>query len=766
MKTCPICEKSWPSNHANCPSDGAMLIDSRELEPGTVIRGKYRIVRQLGRGGMGTVYLAEHILLNRQRALKFISSELSQDAAFLRRFRREAQAAIELRHPNVAEVVDLDQAEDGSPYIAMEYVDGPDLRHALSAGAFPVERALHIARGIALGLGAAHAKGIIHRDIKPENILLAGGHGKPETAKLLDFGIAAMKESATVASRTHGLLLTPPYAAPEQWKGMATEELDGRADLYALGGVLYEMLTGRTAFHAHNTEGWMYNHLHEQPQPPSHLRLDLANWPGLDDMVLCLLAKDREQRPRDAADLVRMFDALRPADFESRRETVKEAVATVVVRKTTEENPSESMPAEADSQDAVNGEITKSVSDRIWKGVLIGAGVFVLLIIGIGIYLKQSSQPSGPVPQTSPAAQPPYAEIEQKAGILFSQSRYTDARPLFEQACAGGNGEACNYLGVLYLDGFGVAKNSVKATDYYAKACNAGHSTGCLNLSSCYRDGTGVRKDIEKEKQYLNKACSLGDQTGCALLEKLSSPSSTIPSPQQEDSVSQSALAWTDPATGLMWAKKDNGSNVNWQQATEYCRNLQLAGHSDWRLPAIGELQGIYDPKADVASWHVKGNLQLTGWQWSSSPGNASGEAFYLFFSDGERGSDPFRKNYDKRALCVRGSGSNSAATLNTANPGPIKRTIISSGVAQGLLIQAPPPIYPPDAKAAGVSGMVELQIIISKTGSVDVHRVVSGNAMLQQAAIDAVKTWRYQPYMLDGKPVEVETMVNVAFTL
>ena len=133
MKTCPLCDKSWPSHHTSCPTDGAILIDSRELDPGTIIRGKYRIQRLLGRGGMGAVYLAEHILLARPRALKFISGDLTQDPAFLRRFRREALAAIELRHPNVVEVVDLDQAEDGSPYIAMEFVDGPDLRHVLAA---------------------------------------------------------------------------------------------------------------------------------------------------------------------------------------------------------------------------------------------------------------------------------------------------------------------------------------------------------------------------------------------------------------------------------------------------------------------------------------------------------------------------------------------------------------------------------------------------------------------------------------------------------
>ena len=307
MKTCPLCETSYPSQHTTCPTDGALLIESRTLDPGTVIRGKYRILRQLGRGGMGTVYLAEHILLGRQRALKFIAAELAQDPTFLRRFRREAQAAIELRHPNIVEVVDLDQAEDGSPYIAMEYVQGPDLRQALShasryadsdhgsyqgttsqtadqqsfvtghdfsraenapnsagvltpEGCFPVPRALAIARGIAQGLGAAHAKGIVHRDVKPENILIAAT-GAEQTPKLLDFGIAAIKETAITISRTHGLTLTPQYAAPEQWKGMTAE------DLYAPGRPLRD--ANRPPLQAQNTEGWMYRHLHQQPQTAS-----------------------------------------------------------------------------------------------------------------------------------------------------------------------------------------------------------------------------------------------------------------------------------------------------------------------------------------------------------------------------------------------------------------------------------------------------------------------------------------------------------------
>jgi WD40 repeat protein/serine/threonine protein kinase len=302
-----------------------MLIESRDLEPGAAVRGKYRIVRILGRGGMGTVYLAQHILLDEPRALKFMSPEFSRDAKFLKRFRMEAKAASGLHHPNVVGVVDLDQAEDGSPFIAMEYVQGRDLRAALAEAPFPVERALAIAREVASGLTKAHARGIIHRDIKPANIMLARELDSPEVPKILDFGIAAMKERATAVT-THGIMLTPQYAAPEQWKGIAAQELDGRVDLYALGGVLYEMLTGRTAFLAHNAEGWLYQHLQVAPEAPSKARPELATWKGLDELVLRLLEKDREKRTASAGDFIRELDNIGSRlPLSTTRETVAEA---------------------------------------------------------------------------------------------------------------------------------------------------------------------------------------------------------------------------------------------------------------------------------------------------------------------------------------------------------------------------------------------------------------------------------------------------------
>ncbi len=620
MKTCPICEKSWPSNHTNCEADGALLIDSRELEPGTVIRGKYRIVRQLGRGGMGTVYLAEHILLNRPRALKFISSELSQDAAFLRRFRHEAQAAIELRHPNIVEVVDLDQAEDGSPYIAMEYVEGPDLRHALESGAFSVERALAIVRGITLGLGVAHAKGIIHRDVKPENILLASVHGAPETPKLLDFGIAAMKESVTVASRTHGLMLTPPYAAPEQWKGMASEELDGRVDLYALGGVLYEVLTGQTAFHAHNTEGWMYQHLHQQPPPPSQLRPELANWRGLDALVLRLLAKERQRRPGNVGELLGLLDGVR-------------YVASIVQRKDVSKSLSLYLTAPAT--------FLRRFATVKWAivaaAIVVGAGI----LLAVHAFLSTSATA---VPVLTPG-EGTYAEAQSvsisdatpNAVIHYTVdgSPPTEASPIYTQPFTLQATQAALPL-------VSSGKAHAEGTVIRAIAIAKGHTPSA--------DITGVYIWSRNARSANLQGGSSYDHDKKEILER---------EQQAQDKMTpEEALGvWTDPATGLMWEKKDNGSDVNWQKATDYCRNLQLAGHSDWRLPAIGELQGIYDSKANVGGLHVKGNLQLSGWHWSSTPGNASGEARYFFFTDGERGSDKLTYSYGKRALCVRKAG-------------------------------------------------------------------------------------------------------------
>lgn len=276
MKICSLCETGYHDSLTTCPTHGGLLREIRDLKPGMLVRGAYRIVRNLGNGGMGAVYLAHHTLMDEPRALQFLSQELSDDENFTGRFLREVRALRQVRNENVVDCGDPERAEDGSLFFPMEFEDGPTLRDFLKTAPrpFDVRLAIDITRGIAEGLGAAHSKGIIHRDIKPENILMAreGGQWVP---KIVDFGIVATKENSR-QTRTGSMMLTMAYAAPEQWIGTRAADLDGRTDLYALGGVLFEMLVGHTLFEAENYHGWAQKHLNAPPAAPSVYRRELA----------------------------------------------------------------------------------------------------------------------------------------------------------------------------------------------------------------------------------------------------------------------------------------------------------------------------------------------------------------------------------------------------------------------------------------------------------------------------------------------------------
>jgi eukaryotic-like serine/threonine-protein kinase len=310
MKSCPQCEIAYADSLTSCPSHGVLLNEILHLKPGMVIHKTYRIVRMLGEGGMGTVYLAQHLHMDEPRALKFLSPQLSADPDFNRRFLREARTLRRVHSRNVIECGELEAAEDDSLFFSMEYVDGPNLRDFLHTASqpFDVPLALSIARGIANGLGAAHAKGMVHRDIKPQNILMALEDGS-WVPRIADFGLVATQDAST--RLTSGEFLgTASYAAPEQWRGVKAAELDGRTDLYALGGLLYRILTGQTPFHAESLPGWAAQHCNVLPTPPSSLRPDLARYKGLDALVLALLEKDRDHRPRNAEETIARLDAI------------------------------------------------------------------------------------------------------------------------------------------------------------------------------------------------------------------------------------------------------------------------------------------------------------------------------------------------------------------------------------------------------------------------------------------------------------------------
>jgi serine/threonine protein kinase/WD40 repeat protein len=334
MKSCPRCQSIYPDSYAICPRDSAALVEFGAWVEGTVIRGKFRILRKVGQGGMGAVYEALHLRFNERRALKVISPDVASDPDFVKRFEREAILTRRLQHPNAVRVDDIEEAEDGRPYIVMEFVEGQSLKRLIQeAGPLPVPRVCSIVAQVAAALEAAHQLGMVHRDIKPDNIVLLSTRAG-EQAKVLDFGIAKLKESRlgdTQLTATGVVIGTPQYMSPEQALGKRGEELDGRSDLYSLGVVMYQMLTGELPFSADTTLALLHAHAFEPPRPIAEVRPDLQLPGSISRLVMRCLEKRREDRPASAQALI---DELRQAAPEATgKPRAAELMATRAVEK-------------------------------------------------------------------------------------------------------------------------------------------------------------------------------------------------------------------------------------------------------------------------------------------------------------------------------------------------------------------------------------------------------------------------------------------------
>jgi len=257
-----------------------------------LIGNRYEMQDPIGRGGMATIFRAVDLRMGRIVAVKVLREVYSSDPKFVTRFQREARAASALQHPNIVQVFDYGQSEE-SYYIVMEFVDGTDLRRYLKRhGVLAVDRAVAIAHDVALGLGAAHRLGIVHRDVKPQNVML----NESGLVKLTDFGIASMyKDVEAERLTTTGMTLgTVQYYAPEQAQG---EIVSPAADVYALGIVLYEMLTGRTPFDGDTPVAIAMKHIQDEPEPPSVYNPRIP--PGLERVIMRCLAKDPRDRFKD-----------------------------------------------------------------------------------------------------------------------------------------------------------------------------------------------------------------------------------------------------------------------------------------------------------------------------------------------------------------------------------------------------------------------------------------------------------------------------------
>jgi serine/threonine-protein kinase len=317
QQCCPKCQKALDGLQNVCPHCGE---DLRGLSPladtlsgtaiGRLIDGRYKLREKLGEGGMGAVYKVEHVRMGKVCALKLLRPEIATDKKLKSRFHQEARVVSRLTSPNTIQVFDFGELEDGSLYLAMEYLSGRDLSWMLRAGGpLPEEKLLTIGIQVLSSLAEAHEQGVIHRDIKPANVMLVKRRERDDLVKVLDFGIAKLNEGE---GRKHitgaaDFIGTPSYMSPEQAKG---EALDARSDLYSVGAMLFELATGKPPFEAATAMGIITRHLSEPPPRFQQVAPDKVLSPTLENIVRKALAKDRKDRFRNADEMRQALEKL------------------------------------------------------------------------------------------------------------------------------------------------------------------------------------------------------------------------------------------------------------------------------------------------------------------------------------------------------------------------------------------------------------------------------------------------------------------------
>jgi serine/threonine-protein kinase len=431
-----------------------------------LLDGRYRMLRLLGEGGMGAVYLAEHVILRRQVAIKFLLADHATNKDMIARFHREARAAATIHHKNIIDVFDVGVSAQGSPFLVMEYLEGESLAALLKrAGPLNLGETCAILEQALLGLQAAHDKGILHRDLKPDNLFLAYVPNQPPTVKLIDFGISKFMEGGPDQSRTQtgSVLGTPAYMSPEQARGLST--VDRRSDLFSMGTILYEMLTGAWPFVGNTFADLVAKLLFEPPNPPHLVR---ADFPAQAEPLLDkALAKDPDKRFQSAGE---MLAALGDLDgFGQRMERLASLASTIRKRGFAAGDLGE-MVSGADSA-AQSEAAVEAAPPTIWNrrrvalgivGAAVLASLVVAMIWGVGRGPKAVApstqqtrptveapvlQPSNPVPVPAKAApvlapEPARDKVEpssaseasdeksgEKSGPASSRARQRPVRP-------------------------------------------------------------------------------------------------------------------------------------------------------------------------------------------------------------------------------------------------------------------------------------------------------------------------------------------------
>jgi serine/threonine-protein kinase len=403
VKTCAQCQVNYPDAVEFCPADGARLpgeMPKPAPDPliGSTLDGRYLVESLLGLGGMGYVYAGRHAIIDKRVAIKVLRAEHAQhDESAAQRFLVEAKAASKIGHQNIVDITDFGVLADGKTYFIMEFLDGPTLGKLVHHGQHvSALRAIGIAVQIARGLAAAHDKGIVHRDLKPENIFILEKDGQRDFVKIVDFGIAKDQSYKKKLTQAGMVLGTPEYMSPEQATGQAT---DHRVDMYALGCIVYEMLTGEVPFKSDTPTKTLTQHVFEKVIRPSERRPDLEIPPALEAVVMRALQKKPDER---FADLKEMIAALERVEKELQARGGREPSQRGALRRAL-------TPAATDTQaelDAIRGPMARRKQWLIAGGAALG-----LASIVTGALLVRSGKPTRPAQSAAAQAASPTPNI-------------------------------------------------------------------------------------------------------------------------------------------------------------------------------------------------------------------------------------------------------------------------------------------------------------------------------------------------------------------
>ena len=446
MKVCPTCSSEWPDEQRFCPNDGSALRSAAGAASliGAVIGGNYHIKQKLGEGGMGAVYLGEHVKMSRKSAIKVMTQSMAHDPDAIARFNREATNAARINHPNVCAIYDFGETPEGLIFLAMEFIEGGSLTSIIEAeGALEPRRAARILQQTGGALQAAHDLGIVHRDLKPDNIMIARGRDGSDIVKVVDFGIAKAMggEEGQKVTKTGLVVGTPEYMSPEQLSG---DKLDGRSDIYSLALVFFRILTGTLPFQAESAQETMIKRLTDDPLKLAEA-MPGATFPArlqaIMDRALARMPAERYSSAAEfARDVSRVVEGMAPAADEGATQMISAQdarttampatrVSSASAGKTVVAAPTAAMPRTSVGHAPAGPARKKPVALIAVVGLLVvggGAAAFIL-----------KGNPSNPGP-TAETVTPATAQPDPGTNT----SRTNPTRPPTTSTAPGGNAAA------------------------------------------------------------------------------------------------------------------------------------------------------------------------------------------------------------------------------------------------------------------------------------------------------------------------------------